>query len=156
MQQLPDYFFLADFLPAALFLVDDFLADVFLAAVFFVVVFFAGLFFAEVFFADLLGAVFFDAAFFVAAFLVVDFLVEAFFASLLLFGAGGIFAPSFRASDNPIAIACLRLFTLAPLPERRFPSSIALTSRSTDFWALGPYFAMVVLPGLHHSCSTLQ
>ena len=28
----------------------------------------------------------------------------------------GTFAPFFRASDNPIAIACLRLFTRPPLP----------------------------------------
>ena len=28
----------------------------------------------------------------------------------------GTFAPFFRASDNPIAIACLRLFTVPPCP----------------------------------------
>src|SRR6266576_6715505 len=28
----------------------------------------------------------------------------------------GTFAPFFRASDNPIAMACLRLFTLPPFP----------------------------------------
>src|SRR5215217_5768103 len=30
----------------------------------------------------------------------------------------GTFAPFLRASDSPIAIACLRLFTLPPLPPR--------------------------------------
>jgi hypothetical protein len=36
----------------------------------------------------------------------------------------GTFAPFFRASESPIAIACLRLFTLPPLPplpERSVP-----------------------------------
>jgi len=31
---------------------------------------------------------------------------------------GGTFAPFLRASDNPIAIACLRLFTVPPFPPR--------------------------------------
>jgi hypothetical protein len=36
----------------------------------------------------------------------------------------GTFAPFFRASDRPIAIACFRLFTLPPWPDfprRRVP-----------------------------------
>src|SRR5215472_14810175 len=47
----------------------------------------------------------------------------------------GTFAPFLRASDNPIAIACLRLFTLPPfppLPDFNVPfflRSIALFTR---------------------------
>ncbi|MBV9438531.1 MAG: hypothetical protein JOZ24_00920 [Candidatus Eremiobacteraeota bacterium] len=35
------------------------------------------------------------------------------------FGLRGTFLPAARASDNPIAIACLRLFTRLPLPPLR-------------------------------------
>jgi hypothetical protein len=55
----------------------------------------------------------------------------------------GTFAPLFLASDKPMAIACLRLFTLPPLPalpersEPRFRLRIAL---STLFSAAFPYF----------------
>ncbi|HEU5171247.1 MAG TPA: hypothetical protein VFU46_11955 [Gemmatimonadales bacterium] len=54
----------------------------------------------------------------------------------------GTLAPFFRASESPIAIACLRLFTLPPLPPRplrsvpRFRRRIAL---STLLLAFGPY-----------------
>lgn len=41
----------------------------------------------------------------------------------------GTFAPSRRASDNPIAMACLRLFTFLPLrPLRSLPSFISCIS----------------------------
>src|SRR3954468_15001284 len=42
----------------------------------------------------------------------------------LLFRAAGTFAPFFRASESPMAIACLRLFTFPPcpaLPRRSVP-----------------------------------
>src|SRR5262249_37073392 len=55
----------------------------------------------------------------------------------------GTFLPSLRASDRPMAIACLRLFTLPPLPP--FPLfSVPLLnffiSRSTSLPALLAYF----------------
>jgi hypothetical protein len=68
-------------------------------------------------------------------FLLADFFLADFFA--------GTFPPSRRASDKPIAIACLRLFTV--LPERplfnvpRLRSCIALF---TFCWAFLPYLAM--------------
>jgi hypothetical protein len=49
---------------------------------------------------------------------------DRFFSALELFLFGGTFAPFFRASDSPMAIACFRLFTLPPwpdLPRRRVP-----------------------------------
>src|SRR5205085_10921698 len=55
----------------------------------------------------------------------------------------GTFAPFLRASDKPIAIACLRLFTLPPLPPRPllsvpfFRRRIALSTRLP---AALPYF----------------
>jgi len=58
--------------------------------------------------------------FFLVLFLVLVFLVVFFFVLFrLLFFAlffGGTFAPFSRASDRPMAIACLRLFTLPPFP----------------------------------------
>ena len=80
-----------------------------------------------------------------------DFLAPAFFALdlravlVLLFFLAGTLAPALRASDRPIAIACLRLFTV--LPERplfsvpRLRSCIAF---STLLEAFSPYFAIVV------------
>ena len=47
--------------------------------------------------------------------------------------------PSLRASDNPIAIACLRLVTFLPLPLRSLPCFIAFISRSTSWLADGLY-----------------
>jgi hypothetical protein len=55
----------------------------------------------------------------------------------------GTRAPFFRASDNPMAIACFRLFTVPPLPPRpdfnvpRFFRRIAL---ATVFPAAFEYF----------------
>lgn len=62
------------------------------------------------FLAVFLRAVFFfaDALFFGAAF----FFAAAFFRAVFFLGT---FAPSFLASDKPIAIACLRLVTFFPL-----------------------------------------
>jgi hypothetical protein len=56
---------------------------------------------------------------------------------------GGTFAPALRASDRPIAIACLRLFTF--LPERPLRSSPVLRSciaSRTDDCAFLPYLAI--------------
>jgi hypothetical protein len=105
--------------------------------------FLAARFFAEVFLAGtFLVAACFAAGFFAGA-EPVFFLAEA-----LPSGGGGIFTPAFRASDKAIAIACLGFVTLAPLPERSFPASIAFISRCTVACALGPYFASVVLPAV--------
>lgn len=44
----------------------------------------------------------------------------------------GTFPPALRASDNPIAIACLRLFTLFPeRPLRSFPDLRSCIARFT-------------------------
>jgi hypothetical protein len=54
----------------------------------------------------------------------------------------GTLPPSLRASLNPIAIACLRLVTFRPEPDRNVPcfrSCIALWTLSCAF---RPYFAM--------------
>jgi hypothetical protein len=54
---------------------------------------------------------------------------------------GGTFAPFFRASDRPMAMACLRLFTLPwrPLPDLRVPAFFRLMALLTDFPAALPY-----------------
>jgi hypothetical protein len=55
----------------------------------------------------------------------------------------GTFAPFFRASESPIAIACLRLFTFPPLPPRPLLSVPFLRRRialSTRLLAALPYF----------------
>jgi hypothetical protein len=74
--------------------------------------------------------------FFDAVFLEEDFLDDDFL--------DGTLPPARRASDNPMAIACLRLFTV--LPERplfsfpRFRSCIAFSTFSDAFL---PYLAIV-------------
>ena len=48
----------------------------------------------------------------------------------------GTLAPRSRASDRPIAIACLRLFTFEPLPPlRSVPCCISCIARCTFSWA---------------------
>src|SRR5579862_1593900 len=81
------------------------------------------------FFAFRFFAVFFFAAFF----------FEAFFGTL---------APSARASDMPIAIACLRLVTLRPeRPLFNVPALRFFITRSTSAEAFFEYFvAMMFLP----------
>jgi hypothetical protein len=56
----------------------------------------------------------------------------------------GTFAPFFRASDNPIAMACFLLFTtppLPPFPERSVPRFSRRIALSTDLLAAFPYRA---------------
>src|SRR5258707_8996325 len=58
----------------------------------------------------------------------------------------GTLAPFFRASESPIAIACLRLFTappLPPFPERRVPFFLRRTALSTDLPAALPYLRLL-------------
>jgi hypothetical protein len=52
----------------------------------------------------------------------------------------GTLAPERRASDKPIAIACLRLLTFRPLPDFNLPRLSLCISFSTDFDAFGLYF----------------
>src|ERR1700685_266916 len=57
----------------------------------------------------------------------------------------GTFAPFLRASERPMAIACLRLVTLPPLPplpERSFPFFSRCNARSTLLPAALPYRAI--------------
>src|ERR1700682_3364337 len=55
----------------------------------------------------------------------------------------GTFAPDLRASESPIAIACLRLVTFFPeRPERSFPFLRSFIARSTFSPAFLPYFAI--------------
>src|SRR5690606_34721399 len=55
----------------------------------------------------------------------------------------GTFAPSFLASDRPMAMACLRLFTFLPDPLRSLPCLRSRMARSTFLPAFLEYFAMI-------------
>jgi hypothetical protein len=55
----------------------------------------------------------------------------------------GTFAPFSRASLNPIAIACLRLFTVPPDPLFSVPFFFRCIADLTFFDADFPYFAML-------------
>jgi len=58
----------------------------------------------------------------------------------------GTFALFFRASESPMAIACLRLFTappLPPLPERNVPCFLRRRALWTLFRADFPYLAIL-------------
>jgi hypothetical protein len=52
-------------------------------------------------------------------------------------------APFFRASDKPIAIACLRLFTVRPLPDLSVPFLRRRIALSTRFDAALPYLRLL-------------
>jgi hypothetical protein len=70
------------------------------------------------------------------AYLLEDFLAEGFL---------GTFAPFFRASESPIAIACLRLFTFPPLPpgpDFSVPFFRRRIADSTRLLAAFPYFRL--------------
>jgi hypothetical protein len=57
----------------------------------------------------------------------------------------GTFAPDFRASERPIAIACLRLFTFLPdFPDLSFPCFISCIARPTLDETFLPYFRVLV------------
>ena len=120
-------------------LADDFFAPPLLEYAFFAPPLFAGrpalLPVPTDFFADLP---------FLAPFFADDFLAPLFAADFLApFFGGGTFAPLSRASDNPIAIACLRLFTVLPLrPDFSFPRFISCIDFSTFFCAPFEYLAM--------------
>jgi hypothetical protein len=82
---------------------------------------------------DLLALFFFELDFF---FELLDFFFELDF----FFGT---FAPSWRASESPMAMACLRLFTFFPLrPDFSLPRLNSCISRSTSLDAFGLYFRL--------------
>jgi hypothetical protein len=59
----------------------------------------------------------------------------------------GTLAPSRRASDSPMAMACLRLVTLRPEPPLfRVPALRFFIARSTSADAFLEYFALAALP----------
>lgn len=61
----------------------------------------------------------------------------------------GTLAPRFRASDNPIAIACSRLFTFLPLlPDLSVPRLNSCMASSIFFSAIFPYFLGILLNGI--------
>jgi hypothetical protein len=67
----------------------------------------------------------------------------------------GTLAPFFRASESPIAMACLRLVTLPPFPpgpERKVPRFFRRMALSTVFPAALPYFRRddFFFPGIVH------
>jgi hypothetical protein len=75
-----------------------------------------------------------DDDFFAPAFFEADFLDDDFFGTL---------PPARRASESPIAIACLRLVTFLPeRPLRSFPSLRSCIAFLTLDCAVFPYFAM--------------
>jgi hypothetical protein len=112
---------------------------------------FLGADFLEALEADFLGAAFLTA--FLGADFLAAFLGAAFLAAFL--GAAfldddfddflvGTLAPSFLASDKPIAIACFREVTFLPLlPDYSFPSCISCITFSTLSPACLLYFAIV-------------
>jgi len=87
---------------------------------------------------------FLDDDFFAADFLLDDdFFAADFFDR---FGFGGTFPPARRASDSPMAIACLRLVTFLPeRPLRSLPSLRSSIAFLTFDCAFLPYFAMSFL-----------
>ena len=62
----------------------------------------------------------------------------------------GTFLPFWRASDRPIAIACLRLFTFFLLrPLLSVPFLRLRIARSTSFDALFEYFRAMARPSMN-------
>jgi hypothetical protein len=113
------------------FRVDDFRADDFCAD-----------FRGDEFFVDFRGDDFF-ADFRAADFFGVDFFAADFFVVFLAVLRGGTLSPSRRASDRPIAIACLRLVTfLCEPPLRSVPALRSCMTFLTFACVFLPYFAM--------------
>jgi hypothetical protein len=57
----------------------------------------------------------------------------------------GTFAPFLRASERPIAIACLRLLTFAPLPLFSVPDFLLFIALLTVLCAFLEYLAMWIV-----------
>jgi hypothetical protein len=101
----------------------------------------------DLFLAGLFRAIFFEAVFLaVVLFLGADFFRDDFFALFFLadfFLGAGTLAPFCRASDKPIAIACLRLVTFLPLlPLRKVPFFLRRIALSTVFCDFFEYLAI--------------
>jgi hypothetical protein len=65
----------------------------------------------------------------------------------------GTFAPFLRASDKPIAIACLRLFTVPPLPDFSVPDFLRRMALLTLLAAASPYLRPLDFSvAIAHSC----
>jgi hypothetical protein len=131
------------------------LAELFLAELPLAEPFFAALFLAEercaallpvVFRADVLLADVFRAEVRFADVFFAALERPVFFADAEPAGGGGTFPPARRASERPIAIACLGFFTLRPLPDLSVPFLNAFISRSTSACAFAPYLAPPRLP----------
>jgi hypothetical protein len=59
----------------------------------------------------------------------------------------GTFPPARRASERPMAMACLRLFTFLPeRPDFSSPRFISCIARSTFSEAFFPYFVAMIPP----------
>lgn len=125
-----DFFVPVAFLVPPLFFEDDFFDEDFLLEVFFEVDFLAVDFFEVLFFDD----DFFADDFFDGAFFADDFFDEDL--------REGTLSPSARASEMPMAMACLRLFTFCPDPLFNFPEPYSCITFETFFCALAPYVAM--------------
>lgn len=64
----------------------------------------------------------------------------------------GTFAPSRRASDRPMAIACFGLLTFFPeRPERSSPRFISCIARSTFLPAFSPYLRVFLRVAIYIS-----
>ena len=73
--------------------------------------------------------------------------VRRFVRRFLLLGCLGTFAPDLRASERPIAMACLRLVTFLPdRPLRNVPRLRSRIARATFFDAFLPYFLAISAP----------
>jgi hypothetical protein len=86
----------------------------------------------------------YDLLFFLAVLRAGDFRFAAGLPVCVFFFLAGTFAPFFRASDRPIAIACFWLVTFLPEPERKVPflrRFMALFTMSCDFFE---YFAIIL------------
>lgn len=132
-----------------LFLDADFFEADFLDADFLDAAFFGADFFDDDFFeADFFGADFFEADFFEtdfldAAFFGADFFEADFFDDLEADFFLGTLAPSSRASESPMATACLCEVTFLPVPVFNLPSCISCMAFSTFLPAFFEYFAMI-------------
>src|SRR3954447_1857065 len=105
--------------------------------------------FFDDFFVDFFEEDFFDDDFFELDFFALDFFEDDFFA--------GTLPPSRRASDNPIAIACLRLFTFLPEPPLfSVPCLRSCIAFSTLSCAFFPYFAAMLHVSFRCAQETVQ
>ena len=68
----------------------------------------------------------------------------------------GTFAPFFRASFNPIAMACFRLFTVPPEPLLSVPFFRRCIADLTVFEADLPYFAMCLRSALTECAESID